>query len=196
MLIVNYIIYFTDTPISGIVPTIAIFVLALSVNAQSYQVDASKSTIKWNGKKVTGEHTGQIKMKEGSFEMKNDQITKGKFVIDMSSITCTDLEGEWNDKLIGHLKSDDFFNTDKFPEAKLVINTVEGTTANGEITIRNIVQPISFEFNIEENTEDKVVVSATLNVDRTKHEVAYGWSIDNAMLSNEFTMEVKLIATK
>ena len=67
--------------------TIAIFVLALSVNAQSYQVDASKSTIKWNGKKVTGEHYGKIQIKDGSFDVNDNTLTSGQFVINMNTIT-------------------------------------------------------------------------------------------------------------
>ena len=52
------------------------------------------------------------------------------FIIDMSTITNTDLEdAEYNAKLVNHLKSDDFFGVEKFPTAKLEIKGSEKFTA-------------------------------------------------------------------
>ncbi len=39
-------------------------------SAQMKKVDASKSTITWIGKKVTGQHSGTINLKEGSLTFK------------------------------------------------------------------------------------------------------------------------------
>ena len=51
-----------------------------------------------------------------------NSFTNGSFVVDMTTITCLDLtEKEWNDKLVNHLKSDDFFGVEKYPTAKLEI---------------------------------------------------------------------------
>lgn len=73
------------------------------------KVDASKSKITWLAKKVTGQHTGMIKVKSGSLKMNKGALSGGSFEIDMNSIECTDLQGEYAGKLVGHLKSDDFF---------------------------------------------------------------------------------------
>ena len=100
---------------------VILLVVVATATAQSYSVDPAKSVLKWNGKKVTGEHYGKIQLKEGKFEVKNDKVASGKFVIDMSSITVEDLQGEWADKLGGHLKSDDFFGVATYPEAVLVL---------------------------------------------------------------------------
>ena len=80
------------------------------MNAQNLKVDAEKSSIEWIGKKVGGEHNGNIKLKSGAMEIKSDQIVSGNFVIDMESMTNIDLgSDEYKQKLIGHLKSDDFW---------------------------------------------------------------------------------------
>ena len=65
-------------------------------------------------------------LREISFKGKLDIIdSKGKIsgilILDMSTINCTDLEGEWKQKLEGHLKSDDFFSVEKYPFASFEI---------------------------------------------------------------------------
>ena len=101
---------------------IALFVAVagISVNAQTKKIDVKASTIKWVGKKVTGEHTGTVNFKDGAVIFKGKKLAGGSFTVDMTSLTSTDLTGEYQGKLNGHLKADDFFGTDKFPTSKLV----------------------------------------------------------------------------
>ena len=98
-------------------------------------VSVAESNIVWNGYKVTGSHTGTIKLKSGALEFEGDKLTGGNFEIDMTSIVCTDLEGEWNEKLVGHLKSDDFFSVEKNPTASFVITQVVSRGKPGEYKI-------------------------------------------------------------
>jgi len=165
----------------------------------AYTVDASKSSVKWTGYHLAKsyEHNGNVAIKSGSLEVDGGKITGGSFVIDMTTISNNDLDDKKkNAKLVGHLKSDDFFAVKKHPEAKLVITKVEGNKASGEITIRGITEAISFDLADVKVTDDMVSASATLKVDRTKHEVSYGWTLENAMLSNEFQLEVSIMASK
>ncbi|MFA9392920.1 MAG: YceI family protein [Prolixibacteraceae bacterium] len=180
---------------------VLLFAFTLTTMAQTYTANPTQSKLIWIGKKVTGEHTGSIKMKEGSFDVKNDQITKGKFVIDMSSITCTDLEGEWNDKLIGHLKSDDFFGVASFPEAILVINSSSKlvdnkATIKGELTIKGTTKPIEFEATQSGNS-----FKANISVDRTLYNIRYGSgkffdNLGDKTINDNFTLQVEVVATK
>ena len=119
--------------------------------AQKVEVNPKESSVEWLGEKIGGEHEGTIQVKSGYFELKNDKIVAGDFVVDMTTITNTDLEDEgYNQKLVGHLKSDDFFGVEKFPTANFVIT--ESTkfsdgkaTITGDITIKGKTESISFE---------------------------------------------------
>jgi polyisoprenoid-binding protein YceI len=88
------------------------------VNGQQKMVaDTSKTTLKWLGEKVTGQHDGTIKLQSGWLNYKDNKIVSGEFFIDMTSIK----ETTGNTRLETHLKSEDFFSAAKFPTAKLVI---------------------------------------------------------------------------
>ena len=76
--------------------TIAIALLVAfgtaTVTAQTKKVDATKSTITWVGKKVTGQHDGTINLKEGALTFKGKNVVGGNFIVDMTSMTTTDLK--------------------------------------------------------------------------------------------------------
>ena len=107
----------------------ALVVVAIAFSAFKFvdkestnNVNVAESKVTWFGKKVTGEHSGTIKLASGALEFKNDKLVGGSFEMDMNSIENTDLENqEYNQKLVGHLKSDDFFGVESHPKASLVI---------------------------------------------------------------------------
>ena len=98
------------------------------------KVDLSSSEIKWTGYHLAKsyEHWGYINLKTGNVKTDGKSIVGGEFVIDMNSISDSDIESEENNaKLVGHLKSDDFFGVSKYPEAKLVIKKSELKSGHG-----------------------------------------------------------------
>ena len=92
-------------------------------------------------KKVTGQHEGNINLVSGSLMMNDGILTGGSFVVDMTSLNTTDLQGNSKQKLEGHLKSNDFFGVATYPQAKLVFTSVESKgsglyTVTGDFTIK------------------------------------------------------------
>ena len=177
------------------------FIFMFSVNniiAQKYSVNTENSTVEWLGKKVTGQHEGFIDLKSGEFELEGDKFISGKFVIDMNSITCTDLKDEgYNKKLVGHLKSDDFFGVATYPTAEFTITEstkFEDSFAEvkGNITIKGKTEEISFKVKrVGEN------FGAVLLVDRSKFDVKYGSAsffdnLGDKTIDDIFTLEIKL----
>lgn len=177
---------------------IAIMFATVGLFAQELTVDTKKSTFKWHGEKVTGEHFGTIDLKEGILVWKNNKITGGKMIIDMTSITNTDIEDAgYNAKLVGHLKSDDFFGVEKYPTAKLEIKSSDAfkdnkATVKAELTIKGITHPIEFEAQKQNNW-----FMAEIVVDRSKYDVRYGSgsffdNLGDKTIYDDFTLTVKI----
>lgn len=168
-------------------------------HAQKLNVDASKSTIVWTGKKILGEHTGTIKLKNGMLMIEDNKISNGSFAIDMRSIECTDLEGSGRDKLVGHLKSDDFFGVEKYPVATFKVKKSTAfknnkATLTGDLTIKEKTNEISFEI-----TKNNNEYSASIEVDRSKFDVRYGSdsffdNLGDNVIYDIFNLEVNLSA--
>ncbi|RIV36476.1 YceI family protein [Flagellimonas lutimaris] len=170
--------------------------VANPVEKETKEVKTSESQVTWKGYKVGGSHTGTISLKSGALEFDGEKLVGGSFVVDMTSINTTDLEGEYKDKLDGHLKSDDFFGTADHPTAKLVFTKVKSTGKNsyevkGNLTIKATTEPISFDVSVY---GDKA--TATVKVDRTKYDVKYGSGIigtaKDKLIYDEFDLVVDL----
>lgn len=177
---------------------IAMIFATVGLFAQKLTVDTKKSTLKWHGEKVTGEHFGMIDLKDGMLVWKNNKITGGEMIIDMTSITNTDIEdAEYNAKLVGHLKSDDFFGVEKYPTAKLDIKSSSAfkdnkATVKGELTIKETTLPIEFTAQKEGNW-----FMAELVIDRSKYDVRYGSgsffdNLGDKTIYDDFTLTVKI----
>lgn len=144
-------------------------VAMLVMVANAGEVDLKKSVIDWKGTKVTGEHTGKISLKSGKVEFKGDKLASGEFVVDMNSITNSDIESEeWRNKFLGHMKSGDFFDVEKYPTSKLVIKSVDGDMVKGDLTIKDKTNPVEFKFK-----KEKDGYSGKLEFDRTKYGMVY-----------------------
>lgn len=140
------------------------------------EINVESSKVIWKGYKVTGSHQGTIAIKAGHLNFNKNKLVGGEFTIDMSSISNTDLEGEYKGKLEGHLKSDDFFGVEKFPTASLIFKKVKSTGKNsyevtGDITIKGKTNTVKFDISIYGNK-----ANASLKIDRTKFDVRYGSS--------------------
>jgi polyisoprenoid-binding protein YceI len=179
---------------------IALFGITLSVaNGQvKLTADNEKTTLNWLGEKVTGQHTGTIKLQSGWLTMKENKITSGEFLIDMASIK----ETEGNARLEGHLKSDDFFSVEKFPNSKLVIAGSESfdkgsALVKGTLTIKGIANPIEFKAATQKK-DDGVWFFANIVVDRTKYNIKYGSgsffdNLGDKTIYDEFKLKVALL---
>lgn len=151
-------------------------VAAATLTTQAEQKKVTKSKVVWKGYKVTGSHEGTINLSSGAVIMEGDKLKGGTFIIDMTSLATTDLEGGMKQKLDGHLKSDDFFGIEKHPTAKLVITKLKSTGKNsyeltGDLTIKGVTKSVTFPASVYGNK-----ATASLKIDRTVFNVKYGSS--------------------
>lgn len=188
----------------------ATLVLAASATifAQSgnYNADIKQSKLVWVGKKVVGEHTGTINISKGNLVVDKSLIKSGSFNIDMKSIVDKDLtDADYNAKLIGHLKSDDFFGVEKFPVATLVITESKAAgkgalAVKGNLTIKGKTLPVEFASTYSE--KGKVIAyKAKITVNRAKYDIRYGSrsffdNIGDKAIEDDFTLDVDLVVSK
>jgi polyisoprenoid-binding protein YceI len=181
---------------------------ATAVAATTLQVNTQSSTMKWNAKKVGGEHYGTINLADGSLQVNGSKLTGGNFTIDMSSIVVKDItRPESNKKLTDHLKSDDFFSVDKHPGATFTITKAAklakpkagepNYTITGNLTIKGITNPITFPATVSINGKS-AEATALIEVDRTKYDIKYrsgmmGTAADK-IIDDTFTIDLKLVA--
>ena len=181
-------------------------IVGLNVKAADFVVDKAVSTVKWEAKKVTGKHNGTISIASGLLNTGASGITGGTLVIDMKSIVDVDLtDAGYNAKLIGHLKSDDFFGADKFPESNLVVKNVTLVSGNeykflGDLTIKGVTNPIGFTAKVSLKG-DKLNAEGTMTINRAKYGVKYGSSsffenLGDKVIYDDFTLEFNLTAVK
>lgn len=175
----------------------------INSNKKQLTINKSISSIEWIGKKVTGQHNGSISLKEGVLDIDNGKIKSGKITIDMETITCADLDGDWNKKLIGHLKSADFFDVKNHKTATLEIKEVKNTEKNkfnvsGDLTIKGITKEINFPATIEFK-DGKLAAFAEVNIDRTLYDIKYGSGkffegLGDKMIDDLFVVKFKIAA--
>ena len=157
-----------------ILSVLLVLCISITISAQTDPINTSKSKITWIGKKVTGQHEGIINFKEGALVFKNKKIVGGNFIADMTTLSNNDQSGKDKEKLEGHLKSSDFFDTTNFKTAKLVFKTIAFTKPNlytitADLTIKGKTNPVKFEMIVKNKT-----ANAKLSVDRTKYGIQYG----------------------
>ena len=174
------------------------FGTTVATTAQNKKINIEKSQIKWVGKKVTGQHEGTINFQDAALEFNGSKLSGGSFTVNMTSLASTDLKaGQGKEKLEGHLKSPDFFGTEKFPTSNLEFKKVtpkgKGTyTVLADLTIKGITNAVTFDLAITENN-----ATSTFKVDRTKYDIKYGSgsffdNLGDKVISDEFELTINL----
>lgn len=181
--------------------------IATPAFAKTVDIDPAKSSVRWLGKKVAGQHNGTVAVQSGQVELNGDQLKGGQVTIDMRSIKNEDLkDAEYNAKLVGHLKSDDFFAVEKNPTSTFKITAVKPLKnrkdatheITGDLTIRGTTHPITFPAKVEVK-KGEVSAQGKLTVDRTKYNVRYGSgkffeNLGDKMINDTFELELNLVA--
>jgi len=169
----------------------------------AFEVDTNSSKVYWTGSKITGSyHTGYLSIENGTVTVENNKVTGGTVNMDLNSIVCTDLENEdSNKKLVGHLKSDDFFSVEKYPEAQFEIVNIKAANGNkyevqGNLTMKGATHEITFPANISV-VDGKVTADGTASIDRTKWDIKYGSGsffkgLGDNMIKDEFEIRFEL----
>ena len=179
---------------------------------ESLKVNTSASNIEWVGTKVTGYHTGNVPLKSGEIYVKNGEVTGGNFIMDLANMDISGpkaVDAASNKKLLGHLKSADFFDVEKNPEGKFELTSVQPYkgdavkdttdarqeqinkykvtdpthTISGNLTLKGITKNIEFPARITVSGNEAEAV-AKFNINRKDWNIVYAGKPDDLIRDN------------
>lgn len=172
-----------------------------------YVLDTLNSRVEWKGYKVfkseNTSHFGTITFESGDVTVKDGKLESGKFVADMNSLTSVDLKEDAENlgKLNGHLKSGDFFETEKFPTASYEITKVtpsaEGdynTVLEGNLTIKGISKPVQFKANVSVNAGVVSIATEPKDIMREEFGLKFQSPAENGVIKDEVSLQINVKA--
>ena len=166
---------------------------------KNFKIVSTQSNIDWVGKKVTGAHNGTIAVKGGELILNENNLIGGKVIVDIASIKILDItDPTTNAQFASHLASDDFFATEKYPEATLEITSVSGKHVEGNLTIKGITQPIGFDVAMTIN-QDTLIATGKLVIDRTRYGMKFRSGnffkdLGDTLIYNDFELNILITA--
>jgi polyisoprenoid-binding protein YceI len=212
----------TNAPESDKAATSEAKEVAANTADETWEVKTKDSKIEWIGTKVTGYHTGEVPVKDGDIYVKGGKVTGGKFVMDLAGMTVSgpkSVDAASNAKLLGHLKSADFFDVEKNPEATFELTDLkpfEGNvkdtadprqeeineykvgnpthTVNGNLTIKGVTKNIEFPARITVSGDTAAAV-AKFNIDRRQWNITYPGKPDD-LIRNDIHLGIAIKAKK
>lgn len=167
---------------------------------QSFTIDTTQSTVRFNGFGVGKNHPGRFTVSSGTVAVANNAITGGNFTIDIKSMKMEE-EGEMiTGKLRPHLLSGDFFDADKFGTATFEITGVTPYQSNGKDTslVEGANYNVSGNLKLKETTKNitfparidldgnTLKAKANFDIDRRQWQMAYG---NDKTLGDKFISE-------
>ncbi|MDB5218831.1 MAG: Rhodanese-like domain protein [Myxococcaceae bacterium] len=168
-----------------------------SQGTAKYAFDQSTSKVTFVGSKVTGKHDGGFNTFKGTVDLVDGAPEKSKVdvQIEADSIT-TDTE-----KLTGHLKSPDFFDTKANPKASFVSTEIKKGgdkgathTVTGNLTIKGITKSVTFPATINV-AGDNASVDAEFAINRRDFSLNYA-GMPNDLIRDDVLIKLAIKAKK
>ncbi len=181
-------------------------VFATNASAQtSWTLDKSHSGMKFSVKHlVISDVEGSFKSFNGAVSAKDDTFADAKieFSADVASVNTED------EKRDGHLKSDDFFNAEKFPQMKFVSKTFKAAgkgkyKLTGDLTIRDVTKTVTFDVDFGGIVKDpwgntKAGFKATTSINRFDYNLKWNTMLEagGAVVGKEVKITVAIELAK
>ncbi len=160
--------------------------------ASTLALASEGSKIGFIGAKVTGDHKGSFEKFKGSATVEGDKLAGMEITVEVASLT-TDAE-----KLTGHLLGGDFFEQEKFPEAKFTSLSItekpgEGGATHevvGNLELKGQAKKITFPATIHVK-DGSVHSKAAFSIDRKLWGITYPGKPDD-LIKDDVALELEL----
>jgi len=167
-----------------------------NAQGQKYQITPQNSKIDFVGSKVTGSENGSF----GNFSGQVDytgapENSRVNITINMNSVTT---QSAGLDK---HLKTADFFDVEKYPQATFVSTAIKlggdkdaTHTITGNLTMHGVTKAITFPATIAV-TPDTATVDSSFSVNRKDFGINYAGAADN-LIRDDVVLTLHIRASK
>jgi len=167
-------------------------------------VNTTSSIVGWKAEKPTGSHMGTVKISSGDVVMRCGQLNSANIKLDMVSLVVSDLSSPDKEKLEGNLRGDNFFDTEKFPEAQLEITNVNHNsekvyhfvTILANLTMHGITKQITFTAEVSKSTYDAFAAEANIIINRRDWNIATRNIKYDTFIYKDIRLHVQLQASK
>ena len=169
---------------------------APAVSGDRYVITPENSDIEFIGAKVTGKHNGSFEQFSGDINYAGQpEKSRVRIAIEIDSMTTDDA------KLTAHLKTPDFFDAAKFPQATFESTEIaaggEGGathTIKGNLTMHGVTKSITFPAKIAV-AADAITVDSTFAINRKDFGINYTGASDN-LIRDDVVLTLRVRATK
>src|SRR5688572_14567769 len=168
-----------------------------TAGGQKYVITPQNSKIDFIGSKVTGSHNGSFEKFNGEIHYTNNDPAQShvQITIDTTSVKTDD------PKLTEHLKTPDFFDVAKFPEAKFESTAIKAGgdkgathTITGNLTLHGVTKSITFPATIAV-TADTATVDANFAINRKDFGINFAGATDN-LIRDDVVMKLTIRGNK
>lgn len=167
-----------------------------TAGGQKFLITAQNSKIEFTGSQVAGSHNGSFQRFSGEIDYTgNPETSHVNVTIDAASLQADD------PKLTEHLKTADFFDVAKYPEAKFVSTAIKAGgdkgashTVTGNLTMHGVTKSVTFPATIAA-TAGAINVDANFAINRKDFGINYAGPTNN-LIRDEVVLTLKIHATK
>ncbi len=156
-----------------------------TAQGQKYVITPQNSKIEFVGSKVTGQEKGSFGDFSGQIDYTGSpENSRVNITLKLDSITTA------SPGLEKHLKTADFFDVAKFPEASFVSTAIKAGgengashTVTGNLTMHGVTKAITFPATISV-TPDAATVESSFSINRKDFGINYAGAADNLIRDN------------
>jgi polyisoprenoid-binding protein YceI len=180
------------------------FLFAASALATEWTIDPTHSNVGFTARHMVSKVSGEFKEYSGEFNFDEKKPSEGKanFSINAKSINTN------NEKRDEHLRSEDFFHTEKCPTITFESKKVTAASKNmgkitGDLTMRCVTKPVTLDVEYGGSVKDpwgnlRSGFTLTGKVNRKDFSINWNKALDHGgvMLGDEIALNINIEATE
>jgi polyisoprenoid-binding protein YceI len=167
-----------------------------SAGGEKYSVTQDSSKIEFIGSNVKDSHKGSFEKFSGTIDFAGQpEKSHVTITIDMNSLTADD------PKLTAHLKTPDFFDVAKYPQATFESTEIKAGgdkgathTVTGNLKLHGVTKSITFPATIVVSA-GVVTLDSTFSINRKDFGISYAGATDN-LIRDEVVLTLKVHGAK